>query len=204
MTDFLVGIFLQDINGIYETIHPPSFQPRYASWWIAQENIDRSGDTIQDEYIDFGLLVLRVCLLSIQSLSHSKLPTTEVLSRPEAMEQWYSSLADELEKSRPPEKMPTMETVQHKILHGGYLKNYGKIRKSWSVLNTAVKNAHEMGLHLKDLGLAISELDMELRRRTFWNLYVWDRYEQNYRKMIWKHSLYLNADSCVHSLVTGP
>lgn len=94
------------------------------------------------------------------------------------MEQWYSSLADELEKSRPPEKIPSIETVQYKILHGGYLKNYGEIRESWSVLNTAVKDAHEMGLHLKDPGVPISELDMELRRRTFWNLYIWDRYEQ--------------------------
>jgi hypothetical protein len=178
VTDFLVGMFLKELNRLYETIHPPSFQPQYASWWIAQENNDRSGEAIRDEDIDFGLLVLRVCLLSIQSLPHSKFPTTGVLkSHPEVMEQWYSSLADELDKSQPPTRKPTIETVQHRFLQVGYLKNYGKIRASWSVLSTAVKDAHEMGLHLKDPGVSVSQLNMELRRRTFWNLYVWDRYE---------------------------
>jgi hypothetical protein len=183
-------MFLQEINQIYETIHPPSFQSRYASWWIAQENNDRSGDAVRDEDIDFGLLVLRVCLLIIQSLPHSKFPTTGVLkSHPKAMERWYSSLADELDKSQPPFKKPSMETVQHRFLHVSYLKNYGKIRESWSVLSTAVKDAHEMGLHLKEPGITISELDMELRRRTFWNLYVWDRYEKAFELTIWRRSL---------------
>ena len=94
------------------------------------------------------------------------------------MEQWYSSLADELDKSQPPTKRPSIETVQHRFLHVSYLKNYGKLRASWSILSIAVRDAHEMGLHLKDPGIPISELAMELRRRTFWNLYVWDRYEQ--------------------------
>ncbi|KAJ5677817.1 uncharacterized protein N7477_003450 [Penicillium maclennaniae] len=170
-------MFLQELNRLYETIHPPSFQTRYMSWWIAQESNDRSGEAVRDEDIDFGLLVLRVCLLSIQSLPHSKFPTIGVLkSHPEAMEQWYSSLADELDKSQPPTKKPSIETVQHRFLHVGYLKNYGKVRASWSVLSTAVRDAHEMGLHLKDPGIPISDLEMELRRRTFWNLYVWDRY----------------------------
>ncbi|KAJ5689927.1 hypothetical protein N7462_004319 [Penicillium macrosclerotiorum] len=175
--DFLVGLFLQEINEIYQLIHPPSFQSTYNLWWAAQERNDSSGEAISDDDLSFGILVLRICLLGIQNLPHSQYPTTGALSTHlDHLEYWFNNLADELEKLLPLEKKPSLVTVQHRFLHVCYLKNYAKIRQSWAILSTAVKDAHELGLHLKDPGLPLSDLEMELRRRTFWNLYVCDRF----------------------------
>ncbi|KAJ5160273.1 uncharacterized protein N7482_007277 [Penicillium canariense] len=170
-------MFLQEINRIYEMSHPPSFQSRYEKWWAAQQSNDQSGEAISEDDLTFGVLVLRVCLLSIQSLPHSKYPTSGLLSTHlDHSENWFCTLADELEDFQTLEKKPTIVTVQHRFYHVCYLQNYAKIRPSWSVLSTAVKDARELGLHLKDPGIPASELDMELRRRTFWNLYVLDRF----------------------------
>lgn len=176
MTDFLLKIFLEEINRIYEVIHGPSFEAKYAAWWAAQDARDLSGEPIADDDIDFGILVIRSCLLSLQTLPSPKYPTKGLLkTHPEVIEQWLYTLADDLDKSQAPDRKPSLETVQHRFFHTGYSKNYGKIRESWSSLSAAVKDAHEMGLHLKDPGIALDETEMELRRRTFWSLYFWDR-----------------------------
>jgi hypothetical protein len=179
VADFLIGMFLREINRVYEMIHPSSFHSRYNEWWVVQENVDGMFDGgISDEDIDFGLLILRVCLLSAQCLPHSKYPTSGILEINldlDRIEEWFYSLANEIEKAQPPEKKPTLITIQHRFYHVCYLRNYAKIRECWSVLSVTVKDAHEMGLHMKDPGIPLSDLSAELRRRVFWNLYVMDR-----------------------------
>lgn len=178
MVDFLIGLFLDQVNRVYEMIHPVSFQTRYNAWWESQDRCDLEGDavlTADDE--DFGLLVLRICLLSTQYLPHPRYPTTGILdSTPESTQRWLYSLADQVEKSQSPMRRPSLVTIQHRFYHICYLKNSSKIRESWFALSDTVKDAHELGLHLKDPGIPLSELEMELRRRAFWNLYAWDRY----------------------------
>ncbi|KAJ5573108.1 hypothetical protein N7450_010092 [Penicillium hetheringtonii] len=177
MTDFLLRIFLEQINRIYEVIHGPTFEAKYAAWWAMQEAKDLSGEPIADEDIDFGILIIRSCLLSLQTLPSPKYPTKGALkTHPEAVEQWLYTLANDLDKSQAPDRKPSIETVQHRFFHTGYSKNYGKIRESWASLSAAVKDAHEMGLHLKDPGIPLDDTEMEVRRRTFWNLYFWDRF----------------------------
>lgn len=178
LTDLLIRIFLEEINRIYEVIHGSSFEAKYAVWWAAQETKANGdpGAALADEDIDFGILIIRSCLLSLQTLPSPKYPTQGILkTHPEAVEQWLYTLANDLDKSQSPDRKPSLETVQHRFFHTGYSKNYGKIRESWSSLSAAVKDAHEMGLHLKDPGIPLDETEMELRRRTFWSLYFWDR-----------------------------
>lgn len=177
VTDFLVSMFLKEMNRIQEMIHSQSFQAQYESWWAAQENNEIVGDAqVSDEDLNFGLLVIRICLIGIQCLPHSRYPTAGLIkTHPSDLEQWMYSMADEIDKSLQSKK-PTLVTVQHRYYHVCYLKNYARIRESWSVLSATVKDAHEIGLHLKDPGCTFSELEMEIRRRTFWTLYVWDRY----------------------------
>ncbi|KAJ5880972.1 uncharacterized protein N7473_012025 [Penicillium subrubescens] len=146
-------------------------------WCKSQETNDHSGQAISEDDINFGVLVLRVSLLSIQNLPHSKYPTAGVLSTHlDHLEHWFVTLADELGNFQALERKPSIVTVQHRFYHVCYLQNYAKVRPSWAVLSAAVKDARELGLHMKDPGISLSDLDMELRRRTFWNLYVWDRY----------------------------
>lgn len=177
VADFLVGMFLREINQIYDLIQPLSFQSRYTLWWATNENKDASSDAnLSDEDLDFGLLIVRISLLSLQSLPHSQYSTADILHTcPNQLEQWLYSTAGELDRSRPAKK-PSLVTVQHRFYHASYLRNYGRIRECWSALSATIRDAHEFGLHLKDPGVSSSELDLEFRRRMFWTLYVWDRY----------------------------
>lgn len=177
VADFLVSIFLQEINRTYEMIYPPSFHSRYNEWWAFQENLEGILEGgMSDEDVDFGILILRLCLLSVQCLPHSRYPTSRILEVSlDHLEECFYSMANEIEKTQPSERKPTLVTVQQRFYHVCYLRNYARIRECWAALSVTVKDAHEMGLHLKDPGVPLSNMSMELRRRTFWNLYVVDR-----------------------------
>ncbi|KAJ5697359.1 hypothetical protein N7488_011043 [Penicillium malachiteum] len=176
-------MFLKSINRVLEMIHAESFQSQYLAWWMRQESNEAAGDTnISDDDLNFGLLVIRICLMSVQCLPHAGYPTstTGVLkTHPSHLESWLYSMADELDKSLQSKK-PTLVTVQHRYYHFVYLNNYARIRDSWSALNAAVKDAHEIGLHLEIPNVSLSEVEKEIRRRTFWSLYVGDRYMSSF------------------------
>ncbi|KAJ5243094.1 uncharacterized protein N7469_001421, partial [Penicillium citrinum] len=182
VADFLVSIFLQEINRTYEMIYPPSFHSRYNEWWAFQENLEGILEGgMSDEDVDFGILILRLCLLSVQCLPHSRYPTSRILEVSlDHLEECFYSMANEIEKTQPSERKPTLVTVQQRFYHVCYLRNYARIRECWAALSVTVKDAHEMGLHLKDPGVPLSNMSMELRRRTFWNLYVVDRFMCNF------------------------
>lgn len=47
------------------------------------------------------------------------------------------------------------------------------------MLGKAIHEAHELGLHLesrKTGGRLVSEYDIEMGKRTYWNLWLWDKY----------------------------
>ena len=53
------------------------------------------------------------------------------------------------------------------------------MKESWDVLGRAIHEAHELGLHLesrKPSGKLVSEYDVEMGKRTYWNLWLWDKY----------------------------
>lgn len=47
------------------------------------------------------------------------------------------------------------------------MKNKSQIKESWYLLSDVVKDAHEMGLHLRKSPGVYSELETEIRRRLF-------------------------------------
>ncbi|EPS32294.1 hypothetical protein PDE_07254 [Penicillium oxalicum 114-2] len=173
-------MFLNEVNRTFESVIDPSFQSKYDRWCERRESKDAghtpfaADDELGD---DFEILVLRVCLLSIQSLPCPGYPAFGVLNTHlNQLENWFCSLADELEASQKQERKPSIVAVQHKLCHVCYLIKYAKVRACWSALNAAIKEAHETGLHRRDDNAAVDDLEMELRRQIFWNLYVWDRY----------------------------
>lgn len=174
-------MFLKEMNRVHEMIHPPSFQCKYNAWWSKQQQGNISGDAVMsDEDMNFGLLMIRISLISLQCLPHLRFPTEGILkTSPHNYEQWLYSIADEIDKSLQSKK-PSLVTVQHRFYHVCYLKAHARIRECWSILSATVKDAHEIGLHLKDPGAPFTELEMEIRRRTFWTLYIWDRYVHHY------------------------
>lgn len=54
----------------------------------------------------------------------------------------------------------------------------GRMNWFWESLSNATRVAQQIGLHLDTTTGAdsVDELEKEMRRRTFCNLYVWDRY----------------------------
>ena len=52
------------------------------------------------------------------------------------------------------------------------------MKDSWDILSEAIREAHEMGLHL-DLqngrGRITSDHDLEMGKRKYWNLWLWEK-----------------------------
>jgi hypothetical protein len=168
--DKLIAIFFKEVNRVYEMIYEPIFMRDYELWWSQLH--DAGSNT------DFALLILRLCILSVQSMKGLDQDFTiqqnqpvDTLNSPVKLGKRLCHIAEDLHFRRP--RKHSLLVVQHMFFHVCYLKNRGQIKDSWLVLADTVREAHEIGLHLEKPG--VSELDQELWRRAFWNLYVWDR-----------------------------
>lgn len=167
VTDFLIQFFIQEVNWMYEMIYPAAFFEKYYLWWSQPNHYT-------DDDVQFGLLILRLCLNSLQALPHRNHPTDGVIDAPlAALERGLHAEACKLDICRP--RVSSITRVQQLFFHVCYLKNNAEIKDSWFVLSDAVKEAHELGLHLDDTTANSNEFELEIRRRVFWNLYIWDR-----------------------------
>lgn len=148
-------------------IYPATFLEIYNSWWPQLTH-----DT--DDDIQFGLLILWLCLNGLQAIPHPKQPAHGIICTPlGVLENELYINAQKFDFRRP--RVPSLVRVQQLFFHTCYLKNSGEIKESWFVLDAAVREAHELGLHLEDPGIQLNDFEKEIRRRTFWSLYVWDR-----------------------------
>jgi hypothetical protein len=68
--------------------------------------------------------------------------------------------------------------VQHIAFAGLGSICLGRMNAFWEALSCATRVAQQIGLHLDTIIWAsgVDELEKEMRRRTFRNLYIWDRY----------------------------
>ncbi|KAH8800388.1 fungal-specific transcription factor domain-containing protein [Xylogone sp. PMI_703] len=168
VSDFLIQFFFQEVNWIYEMICSVTFLDKYYSWWSQPHH-----NTEED--VQFSILILRLCLSSLQALPHPNHPTEGIINVPLAvLENDLYGKASKLDAHRP--RIPCLIRVQHLFFHICYLKNNAEIKGSWFALSDAAKEAHELGLHLHDINDNLSEFESEIRRRVFWSLYVWDRF----------------------------
>ncbi|KLJ05878.1 hypothetical protein EMPG_10703 [Blastomyces silverae] len=168
VVDFLIQYFLQEINWIYETIYPPTFMERYASWWLQQAYQE-------SEDIQFGILVLRLCLCSIQLLPHPNYPHERAIQCSlNEVEIRCQNAASVLDSFRP--RHSSLTTIQHMFHYTSYLTNESKFRESWIVLADIIKEVHILELHLEHPRIKVSEFEMEMRRRIFGTIYMWDKW----------------------------
>jgi hypothetical protein len=166
IVDFLINHFLHEVNWIYETIHPPTFLERYSSWWL-QPNY------FGEEDIQFAVLILRLCACSLQFLPNSRYETENMFDiSSDSLISSCHMTACKLDTFLP--KPKSLLRLQQQFFHIHYLKNSSNIGECWNVLRDTISIAQDISLH-KEVREA-SEFDMEMRRRVFWNLYVWDRF----------------------------
>ena len=158
---------LPEVNWLYEEIYPQTFLERYNSWWSQP-------DYHGEEDIQFGVLILRICVNSLEFLPHPKWPTQGVLdAQCDILESRCNAAACKLDSYQP--RKPSLIRVQQLILYIATLVNAGNTKDSHAMLAETVKEAQEINLSLEEKWGPMSEFDKETRRKAFWNVYVWDR-----------------------------
>ena len=173
VADVLIQHFFSEANWIYEMVYPTTFTERYNEWW--------AGPCQSVEDAQFATLLLRLCAYTAQFLPSQNYTADTVLGNSlSALREQCNATAISL--TRIPmikEGLPSITRIHEHFFHACYLKNEGAMKESWNVLSEAINEAHELGLHLetrKPGGKLVSEYDIEMGRRTYWNLWLWDKY----------------------------
>ena len=154
-----------------QLIHPSWFLSRYKNWW-ATERLSCVAD------FEFGVLLLRICSyasLFLPSPSHT-IDTIRGMSLAD-IRTMCDDAADDLVKicSRADQR-GSLVRVQHLCFSGLRFQCEGKNDSFWNALSETIKVAQRIGIH-RDSAASVDgmdELEKEMRRRTFCNLYVWD------------------------------
>jgi hypothetical protein len=174
----LVQFFFQDVNWMYEMMHPTLFLGRYEKWWrTAPEPIAES--------LHFGILSLRVCAYSAQFFPRTMTEMNaggenQLLgnSMDKIREHCYSlasrlqRLCGELSGAK------SLTWVQQLFYASCFEMNSGNFKNAWFTIGDAVRVLHDLGLHVEDAhrGQAnLNGIEHDLGRRAFWNLYIWNR-----------------------------
>jgi hypothetical protein len=171
LTDSLVNHFLYEVNYRYSAIYPPTFTNHYVQWWT---------DRIQGKTLnpDFTCLIFRVCAYSSQYLGpdlRTKIEF-ELSVTVQALVDRFHMAAEKISKEFSPEDGSNLMRVQILFLRGVWEKSESMFIASWHTLGAAVREAQELGYHEdKSIGIE-TEFEIEMRRRLWCLLYVWDWY----------------------------
>lgn len=166
--DAFVNHFFGVVNYRYNSVYAPTFTDQYVEWWSDRAN----GKNLSPE---FTCLLLRVCAHSGQYLPPvlQKMVEFELACTPQALTDRFAEAADQLSTSFASSDL-CLERVQEQFLKGAWLKSESRMVETWHVLGRAVREAQELGFG-KDTGLDdLTEFEIEIRRRVWTLLYIWD------------------------------
>ena len=171
--DRLIQIFLKDVNWMHEMIHPATFLECYENWFKASP-----GTEVRD--LEFGVLILRICAYSAQFLPSREYTAATIAGVTiETIREDCHTLASRIVRlCETVVDTGSLTRVQHQFYAACYLKNEGQIKQAWYETGKAIRLAQDLGMHLEAAPKNHSKLNVlerEIRRRAFWNLYVWDR-----------------------------
>ncbi|EUC26758.1 hypothetical protein COCCADRAFT_31537 [Bipolaris zeicola 26-R-13] len=168
ITDAIVNHFLNTVNYRYSAIYGPSLAEKYVQWWA-----DRSASKKPSP--EFTCLLLRICAYSVQYLTTSlcKMIEFELSCTSQTLTERFSAAAEELSRSFEASRT-SIERVGEQFLKCAWLKSESKIVESWHTLSCTIRKAQELGID-RDAGIdVLSEFDIEIRRRIWSILYIWD------------------------------
>lgn len=173
VTDILIQHFFTEANWIYEMVDPITFLERYNAWW--------SHPCRSVEDVEFAALLLRLCSYTAQFLPSANYTADTILGNSLCtIRRECDATANSLSSSNLVKATSTSIVRIHQLFFRAcYLKNEGDMKGSWDVLSEAIREAQELGLHLdlqKGQGKFTSEYNVELGKRTYWNLWLWDKY----------------------------
>ena len=164
---------------IDQLIYPPRFLAQYQGWW----SLERSLSVID---IEFAVLLLRIC-----SYASRFLPSpTYTIDRIRGMiladiHNACDDIATNLTVTCARlDARGSLLRVQHLAYDALISSCEGRISASWETLSCTIRVAQRVGIHSDAVTWThgIDEIEREMRRRTFCNLYIWDRYEDWHRE----------------------
>lgn len=187
----LVNVFFSEVNWVYDMIHPESFLRMLKEWFMACASDSppcpvhgRSGNSERRRSLSqFPSLLLQVLAMGLQSLPREHYKQMSQLNHGNVdfrtMAITLSNTACEL-ATLLASSQATLPRVQQWFLRASFLKNDGRTIEAWHALGQGIREAQELGLHRESVGcygtLEISSLwQREIERRTWANLYIWDR-----------------------------
>ncbi|KAK8045628.1 hypothetical protein PG993_005652 [Apiospora rasikravindrae] len=177
--NFLIQFFLAEVNWIFHLIHPPSFMTRYESWWASQqEPVASSPRSVAD--IDFAILILRICAYATQFLPSASYTLDAVRGMPlTTIRETTTDVANSLEKiatRRNPRG--SLVRVQHMCYNALGATCESRMGEAWATLCSTIRIAQGLGYHQETEAsksiLAGDEVQREMQRRVFCNLYIVD------------------------------
>ncbi|KAH6300475.1 hypothetical protein HBI39_132970 [Parastagonospora nodorum] len=168
ITDAFVNHFLNLVNYRYSAIYGPTLADQYVTWWA-----DRTAQKRVSP--EFTCLLLRICAYSVQYLTPSlrEMVEFELACDSQVLTDRFATAAEQLSQSFQASD-PTIERIQEQFLKGAWLKSESKIVESWHALGCTIRAAQELGID-RDAGIEeLPEFDIEIRRRMWALLYLWD------------------------------
>lgn len=121
----------------------------------------------------FAALIVAICCLSSRHIDDPRV-RSDPSDGNSAGTQWFE-LFGRL-RTLPNADRPTVYTVQSVLVAGVYAVGLGKLSKAFALLAEAVTLALDTGLHRSaDAYDVFDPIEDEVRKRTFWCIYLWDK-----------------------------
>ncbi|KAI0027787.1 fungal-specific transcription factor domain-containing protein, partial [Vararia minispora EC-137] len=160
LMDGLVQCYLSTSYYLLPFLHVPTFLNDYG-------NPQKWGEP------GFAAYVVAVCCLASRHIDDPRVradPGDGVTSGV----QWFE-LFGKL-RSLPGADRPTVYTVQAVLVAGVYAIGWGKLSRAFALLSEAASLSVDAGLHRSaDVYDAFNPIEDEVRKRTFWCVYMWDK-----------------------------
>ena len=154
-----------------QLVHPPWFLARYQRWW-ALERV-----TLVVE-VDFAVLILRICSYALQFLPSPSYTLDKIRG---VLLSDICNTCDETAESLAAissafDGRGSLIRVQHFAFFGLRCQMEGRRDALWDALSRAIRVAQSVGIHNEAAKArpGVDEMEKEMGRRTFCNLYIWD------------------------------
>ncbi|KAF7555833.1 hypothetical protein G7046_g6474 [Stylonectria norvegica] len=164
-TDMLVQRFLNNVNFHYYILYPATFLEQYQKWWT-----DRAAN--KPLCIQWTCLLLTICACAAQytDLELQRKLELELGQTLQTLTDQYHEGAREL-SSVVPIGHSHLTNVQY-LFHSCYwFKSEARFIECWHVLNSAIREAQELGMHTESPDDHLPEFELEMRRR-IWSVQI--------------------------------
>ena len=152
-------------------VHTPWFLTRYQRWWA----VERVTLVIE---VDFAVLILRICSYALQFLPSPSYTLNKIRG---ALLSDICNTCDEVAEnlatiSSAFDGRGSLIRVQHLAFSGLRCQMEGRRDALWDALSRAIRVAQSVGIHSEATNSrpGLDEMEKEMGRRTFCNLYIWD------------------------------